>query len=572
MFIRQIMEDFTDPAINEIVVMCSAQSAKTLTMLAIVAYLICNDPGPLLWVCHNLTEAKRLSKTRLYPMLERCAPTAEKLPTSRELKKTLECYLPGMFLAITGAEATGSLQSTPYKYVICDEARSYKRGVLGMISKRFRSYGAVYKKIVISTPDEENDELDMAWKAGDQRRLVTRCPKCGHGNDLSDWGNDRSPGGMKWDKNSETYDVQAEDWKWDELYKTIRYECWNPECDHSWREMLSDRKYISRSDEWEAHNPNAPSNVRSYTWGATVPYWPEWRQLVREYLEALKALEWGDPAPLKDHITETRGQVWTSPDHYIKGDRSIEDRTFKYDPHEPWDREIKRFLTIDVQGKGGRHFKWVVRAWGPKAQSRKLAHGVAYTFEELQEIEREWKVPPVCTGIDSGTFTSEVYAYVVKSGYRWKALKGDDRWSFKEDGRQLLYSMTEADPGIGTEKQGKVPKIRLRVWAKYGALDRLLAMMGGVIGDWQVAPDHDGRVDREYVLEVTAQQRRTVRRGNGRSYTEFYNTRPDDHFSDCEQMQVVMAAAADVLTPPPPQGKGRRDQSKKQEDEHDSED
>lgn len=549
------MEDLVDPSINEVVVLCSAQSAKTLTMLAIVLYLMENDPGPLLWVCHNLTEAKRISKTRFYPMLERCAPVAEKLPQSRELRKTLELYLAGMFLALTGAEATGSLQSTPYKYVICDEARSYKPGTLQMISKRFRSYGANYKKIVITTPADEHDEVHLAWQAGDQNRLLTPCPLCGHENDVSDWGDERSPGGMKWDKNEITYDDEAEDYRWDELYKTIRYECWNPDCDHAWRDGVDydtpDRKYISRSDKWVPQNPNAPSNVRSYTWGATIPYWPKWHLLVREFLEAKKALQWGDPAPLRDHITETRGQVWTSPDRYVKGDRAIEARTAEYDPTAEWEPEIKRFLTVDVQGKGGRHFKWVVRAWGPKAWSRKLAHGVAYSYEELVQIEREWQVNPVCTGIDAGHFTSEVYQYVVRSGNRWKALKGDDRWSFRVEGTHLLYQMTEADPAIGTSRQGQVPKITLRVWAKYGVLDRLLNMMGGGLGTWEIAPDFkDGRVDREYSLEVTAQQRRTVTRNNGRGYQEFYNVRPDDHFSDCEQMQIVMAAASGILTPP----------------------
>jgi hypothetical protein len=562
-----------DPSINTVVAICSAQSAKTLTILSWLHWVITNDPGPFLWVTKNLTEAKRLSKTRFYPSLERCAPTAELLPEGRSDKKTLELYLPGMFVSLTGAEATGALQSTPYRWIVCDEARSYKPGVLGMIRKRFRSFGANHKMVIITTPDEENDEVDQAYQSGDQRHLMTPCPKCGWDNEISDWGERKSVGGLKWDKNDETYDVVAEDWKWDELYKSIRYECWNPECDHAWRENTFDRKEISRSEKWVPRNANAPSNIRSYTWNALVPYWPEWREQLREFLEAMKALQWGNPAPLKDHITETRGQSWKGADHYVPGDRNIEARTVDYDKLRPWSgteaKERMRFMTIDVQGKGGRHFWWVVRSWGPKAWSRKIAHGKAFTYEELVEIAAEHDVDPLCVGIDAGAYTGEVYKYVVRSGRRWKALKGDDRWSFTDKGVRRLYTISEADPGIGTADEGKVPKIKLRVWAKYGALDRLLGMQHGILGKWEVGPDlEDGRPDPEYMLQVTAVGRRTRRnRVTGRAVREFYNLRDDDHLSDCEQMQIVMWEAAGLGDPEPPPPEKKTQEPRNQEHE-----
>lgn len=225
------MEDIADPSVNEIVIMCSAQSAKTLTILAALGWIIVEDPGPTLWIAHNDTEAKKISNMRLYPMLERCAPIAERLPPRGPQRKTKELYLPGMALILTGSEATGALQSTPYQRVICDEARSYRKGTLGMISKRFRSYGANYKKIVISTPAFENDELHQAYLSGDRRVWMIRCPKCGNEHDL-DWGDRDSVGGLKWDTNDTTYDGERGSYRWDELFKTIRFKCWGSGCDH----------------------------------------------------------------------------------------------------------------------------------------------------------------------------------------------------------------------------------------------------------------------------------------------------------------------------------------------------
>lgn len=547
-FIREIMECLADPAINEIVIMCSAQSAKTLTMLAMLAWIMVEDPGPTLWVAKSKEEAKKLSNMRVYPLLEKCGPVLERMPEKGPRRKTLELYMPGMPFVMAGSETTAALQSTPYQWVFCDEARSYRKGTLGMISKRFRSFGPSYKKVVISTPNEENDEFHMAYLAGDQRVMMIPCPSCGNEHTL-DWGDGETVGGLKWDTNDETYDAERGDYRWEALKPTIRYVCWKEGCGHEWRDNPTDRKEWSRCVNWQPTNPNAPSNVRSYNWNALLPYWATFEPQIREYLEALKALTVGNPAPYKDHITETRGQVWSPLYAYAKHDKYYESRRTKYNPREPWDEEKERFMTVDVQAKGGRHYWYVVRAWGLGAKSRRLAWGKCYSLDELRAIATEWEVKASNVAIDSGAFTSEVYGYVVASGYKWKAMKGDDRWTFRVEGEDWLYQITDADPALGTRDQGKVRKIRLYVWANYGAIDRLLAMMHGYIGEWQV---DDGEGDDEYARQVTAKGRRTITDRKGQVRHEFYNKRDDDHIADCEQMQIICASATNLLSAPLP--------------------
>lgn len=542
------MECLADPAINEIVIMCSAQSAKTLTMLAMLAWIIVEDPGPTLWVCKSKDEAKKLSNMRLYPLLERCGPVAERLPARGTQRKALELYLPGMALVLAGSDTTAALQSTPYQWVFCDEARSYKKGTLGMISKRFRSFGASYKKIVISTPNDENDELHEAYLSGDQRIWLVKCPECGTEHDL-DWGDRETVGGLKWDTTEETFDSERGEYRWDALRETIRYECWNAECDHFWKDTPTSRKYLSREGRWEPTNENAPSNVRSYHWNALLPYWANFEPQVREYLQALRMLTIGNAAPYKDHITETRGQVWNPLYSYAKHDKYIEERTASYDVRAVWEEEKERFMTVDVQGKGGRHYYYVVRAWALGGWSRKLTHGIAWSLKELREVAAEWKVKPANVAVDSGAFTSEVYGYVVESGYLWKALKGDDRWAFKTEGESWLYQISKADPAIGTKNQGRVRPIQLYVWATYGAIDRLLSMMHGFVGRWELNEDE---ADDEYARQVTAKGRRKVKTRTGAMKMEFYNKRDDDHYADCEQMQIICASARNLLSAPLP--------------------
>jgi hypothetical protein len=541
------MEDFADPEVNEITVLCSAQSAKTLTLLCLVAWVIVEDPGPILWVTAKLGEAKKLSKGRVLPLLERCAPVAEVMPTSRMFKTTLEIYFPGAPLYLTGAESPASLQSTPFRYVILDEARSYPDGALEMVSKRFRSYTHNYKKIIITTPAAEGDAVHRAFQAGHRARWEVECPACGEFHEMQ-WGDEKTKGGLKWDKNDSTYDAEKKMYIFEALEKTVRYECWNPDCTHSWRDVLADRKHISTRGKWMVGNLNAPSNSKSYTWGALVPWWASWNSQVREFLLATKAVEWGDFAPLKDHFTETRGEVWTDKLRFGDDDKYLAARMAAYDPLEPWPEEVRRFMSVDVQGAGGRHFWYVIRAWGAGAKSRLLTYGKAHSWDELASKAEEWRVEPDNVVVDSGKWAPEVYQKIIDSNYRWKAFKGDDaggREGFRISGKLWLYQKSMVDPTLGKRRDRAVRDIELYVWAKYGVIARLYAFMHGAMGEWAV---HEG-VGEDYKLQVTSWDRRSRIGRNGYEMLEWFQKRKkdEDHLADCEQMQVVAAAATGLL-------------------------
>ena len=540
------MEEVADEGVNEVTCMCSAQSAKTLTLLCLVAWIICEDPGPILWVTKNVEEAKKLAKSRLLPLLERCAPVAARMiGMDRTQKTTREIYFPGAPLIIAGAESPASLQSTPFRWVILDEARSYPPGALEMVSKRLRSYTHNWKKIIISTPDREGDGVHRAFMAGDQQRWYPRCPQCGDLHELA-WGDHTTKGGLKWDKNEVTFHKEKEVYRFDELDKTVRYQCWNEACDHAWLDTDADRKYLSTQGEWVAHNPNAASNVKSHTWSALLPWWVTRAIQVREFLNSKKALEFADFAPLKDHINETRGEPWSERFRFANDENYLTEREREYDPREPWDQEVRRIMTVDVQGRGSRHFYYVIRSWGAFGRSRLMAHGVALSWEELASKSQEWNVLPDNVAIDSGAWAPEVYEKVVGSGYRWKALKGDDKEAFRIGGKAWLYQKSMADPAIGTKLAGKVRPIELYVWAKYGVIERLYAFLHGALGDWQL---YQGAAE-DYKMQVTTWDRRSRIGRNGVEYLEWYQKRKEDHYADCEQMQIVAAAATGLLHMP----------------------
>ncbi len=539
------MECFADESVNEIACMCSAQSAKTLTILCLLAWAIAEDPGPILWVTSDLQEARKFAKTRLIPLLERCGPVSDKIPRKRGDANTLEIFFPGAPLIVTGAKSPAALQSTPFRYIFLDEVRSYPPGALEMVEKRTRSYPHNYKKVIISTPDLENDALHRAYLKGDQRRFHAELP-CSHRQELA-WKDKDEKGGIKWDTNEHTKPEGR--WNFDLLRKTIRYEC--EVCGESFLDQLDVRKHISSTGHWAKNNPNAPGNCVSFHWNALLPWWTSWGDQVIEYLNALKALDVGDHAPYKAFINETTGQIWTELLRYLKFEKFLASREGKYDPRAPWPQEKRRFATIDVQAKGGRHYYLLIRAWGLGAASRMLHCGVYWDYKQLLDIIAAWNVEPANVAFDVGTFQTELFQRIMdgprlpNGDYAFKALWGDDKPSYQVGDQRRLYNLVPTDPALGGVGQGRVMPIWVRRWAKPAAQDRLAFFMnGGGASNWMILPNSP----QDYRQQVTAWDRRERVDRKGETHIEWWKPegRPD-HYYSCELMQVICADNADLL-------------------------
>ena len=549
-WLRPIMEAFADERVRNITCMCSAQSAKTQTVLALLCYIIAEDPGPILWVTANEDEAKKLSKSRLMDMLKKCAPVAKKLPQDRNKTLTTEIYFDGAPLIIASAQNEAALQSTPFKYVFLDEARSYPAGALGMVEKRTRSYAYSFKKVVISTPGDEGDAMHREYLKGNQQVYHITCPNptCQHEQPL-EWKDKDEPGGIKWDTNDLTR-PEGKSYAYDELAKTIRWEC--ERCGHKVHDTPTERKKLSNSGRWIALNPVAPRDTVSFHWNALLPYWAAWDNQVKEYLDGVRALKWGDPEPLRKMVTETKGLPWTDKLRYAKDEKFIYHRQAKYDPRAKWDEEERRIVTIDVQGKGGRHYWVCIRAWARGAKSRLLYYDRVWTVEEWKQICAEYNVLDDNVVIDTGKWAQELYPIIMASGYHYKAMKGEDQDYFTKQNRRSIWNETMVDPAIGTASQGRVRPLKLFLYAKYSCLDRLAMMQHGDLGDWVwPAPDPDNGisgVNREYALQVTAYEKRErTRARDGSTYLEWHQKRPDDHASSCEIMQIAAASRLGFL-------------------------
>ncbi|MDR1282398.1 MAG: phage terminase large subunit family protein [Opitutaceae bacterium] len=550
-WVKQITEDFADNRVRIITCLCSAQSAKTETMLGLSAWIISEDPSPTMWVAASDEEGQKIAIERITPAFRACEPVARKMPSDRTLNKTTEIHFPDMTFEVVGANSKVKLQSRSRRYLLLDEVRNWKPWALPMVLKRVRTWWNS-RTVILSTPDKKDDIVDREFRKGSQFHYHVKCPHC-EGRAPLEFEN------LVWDTNETT----CPDHQWDfvELAKTVRYRM--PCCKREVHDTPPVRQALAESGVWVAHNPKAPPHLRSYTWNALLPTWVSWASIVEEFLHAKAHLDHGNFEPFKAFWNETLGRSWEDRLRYVQAEDTLANSKGDYDPGAVWPAEQaggRRIMTVDVQGKGGRHYYWVVRAWAPGGVSRLLAFGRAWSMAEIHTAASIWHVSRENIAIDTGHFTAEVYTNIMESGvlpngnYAWKALKGDRAPHYVIDGIRHYFTWTFVDPYLGKGPAGVRP-IQQLLFSKSAMLERMELAMAGIGPSWEILADAPDLP--EYCLQITAYRRREEPDADGAITYKWEQIRPDDHYGSCERMQFVCAMATGLLdmvppAPPPP--------------------
>jgi phage terminase large subunit GpA-like protein len=565
-FVKELMEVFPDNTVKDIAVMCSAQSAKTLTIMILVLWAAENDPGPAMWVQAAKDEADTFVNTRLLPMFEACPPVARKLLSrqggdkARHKVKLSEIGLTTMSLFVTGSNSPSKLKSKPIRWLFLDEVTEYPPGALDGVSKRVRAFWNS-RRVMLSTPKEENDVMHVAFKEGDQREWHFHCPRCGFEQPLAlkqlracrrvggreeacDWKD--VPGALDGGKV----------WAFDTLAEALRYEC--AFCGHLMADEPKVRQHIATAGRWVRMNPSAPKTKVSFHWNAMLPPIVKWRAVVEEKIIADRAVRLGDIEPLKKFITETLGEPWQDRLREFDDFSVLEDRKRDYplatrnNEDGTWHVHVEEgdtlFLAFDVQEKPHYHYRYVCRAFASDGMtSRLVSFGKIGAEEEAEALRAALGVPTINTVIDSAHDSGRVYKACIR--FKWKAFRGDDRSDFmaavevEEKGVTVkrtvrrVWSLSHADPAIGTSMQGKVRPIKLYLWSNPGVKDILGLAMSGVEQEWTIPAE----VPRDYLQQITAEAREEQTDARGRVRYVWVRKRKDNHYFDCECM--IMASA-----------------------------
>lgn len=299
--------------VEEVVLMWAAQTSKTTVMLNCLGASIGTNPGPIMIVWPTNTVAKRNSRQRIAPLLTESPQLAEKVASNRSRDKantTLLKEFAGGILVIAGANSAADLRSTPVRDLYLDEIDNFPLDVDGegdpsKLAEARQTTFARKKRLKSSTPTTKDfSRIEAAYLASDRCRYHVPCPHCGAFQPL-EFGADKHHG-LKWDRDADGAPVPH----------SVRYVCVANGCEireHHKRAMLA-------AGVWVADQPGARGGkVRGFHLnGLYSPLgWLSWREIAREWFEAMQAVAKGDVSLLRVFVNTRLAETFEE-----QGDRA----------------------------------------------------------------------------------------------------------------------------------------------------------------------------------------------------------------------------------------------------------
>lgn len=307
-YMFDILDSFTDPLIEHIVVVAASQVGKSETINNMVGYCIDQDPGPILLIQPTIDDVKRYSEMRIAPMIRetRCLKRKVADPKSRDAANTKrQKSFPGGVLVMTGSNVAHDLSSMPIRYVFGDERDRWatSAGSEGdpweLAVARTRTF--YNKKMVeVSTPTVKGaSAIENSYNLGTMERWKTQCPHCGEYVEVT------------FDNIRFEYDAAENGDKKIFHISEIFYVC--PECGG-----ISDEHTMkSQPAKWVATVPEARKHhkTRSFWLTAWVSPWATWESIILQFLQAGT-----DSAKLQVVYNTQFGELWEE-----RGDMASED-------------------------------------------------------------------------------------------------------------------------------------------------------------------------------------------------------------------------------------------------------
>ncbi len=440
-YVREIQDNMSAHSGVEMTVLVkAAQGAGTEAILNSIGYRMDCTGGNILFVLPTTGVAKKVSRTRVAPMIEDCPRLREKVAPvrSRSASNTvlMKDYAGGTLL-FAGANSASGLRSDPVPNLVMDEEDAYPvdldgEGSPGELAIQRTATFRNRRIFRVSTPTLL--QFSAIWKAflsGDQRYFHVPCPACGKKQALV-WSHKGRPGGVVWPKG-----------KPDEA----RYQCEHcGELFEEWR-----KNDILPQGEWI---PTAPGNgggrIRSYQINALYyPYgWPEnaWPNLAAKWLR-----QYRDPVALKTFWNLKLGLPWDDPSEAKVDADTLFGRREQYGPEVPLGACVITAFA-DVQPD---RIECGATAWGPGDQNWALEYlvfpgdtskttsedGKSSPWERLDQWNRsEWlseygvSLGISIMGVDSGYNTQTVTQWCAERAQRnIFATKG-------KEGQRPIYS------------------------------------------------------------------------------------------------------------------------------------
>lgn len=536
-YLREIMNAFNDPFVEEITVMASTQIGKTESLYNMIGYVIDQDPGPVLLVMPRETDARSVSYHRVIPMLQLSPALSTHLTDASDDITKLEYNLDHMIVYFAGSNSPAALAQRPVRYLFFDEVDKFPKfsgkeaDPIKLAQERTRTFWN--RKIVkSSSPTTRQGYICREYERSDRRRYYVPCPHCGEYQILVF-------SQIKWPKEERNAEkIKNERLAWYEC------RCCNKKILDKRKTKMLEKGLWAPEDTEITPDGNIKGEIPEYKhrgfWiSALYSSWLTFSEIAAEFLKSENY-----PELLMNFVNSWLAEIWeekleeTKPAHLKALVDNYEEGILP--------RGILVLTAgVDVQLD---HFYIAIRGWGYGEESWLVRACKVESWEDVIAVALKTDYPYIdgkevlsvrLTCVDSGYRVNEVYEVGRKYKDIVRVTKGRDSFPGGE-----MYRVNYID----RNSRGKPIPGGLGLWHLNTSYykDKISRMVHSDPGDpsqWHLFKD----VQETYIKQFCAEQKIQMRdRKTGRVYEVWKRVTggAPNHYLDCE---VGAAAAADML-------------------------
>lgn len=557
-FFIQYTHAAVDPKYDMCVAVAPSQVGKTEALLNIVGHRLDTDPVPVLWIGPTRNNVERGIEPRFLAMVKSVGRLWEKLRRGKSETRSHK-RIAGTTFRLAWAGSATEMASDSVALVEVDEvdrmddipgegdpitmaqarAANYPDGrvltssspTLGSVTTYVDDHGL--ERWAIADSEDIQSHIWQLWQEGTRHEWAWPCPDCEEyfipRFKLLWWPEDATP---------------------DEALTAAKLTC--PKCgsliDDSkkrWMNehghMLAPGQWMEEVTLWSRHDSvqgEAPDVTTWSQWksGLCSP-WRSWGKVARDWLRAVQS---GEAGRIQGVLNLELGELYSIAGEALDWELvSDKKRQYSFDEIPAFTKYI--FLTVDVQKD---RLIYVIRGWGAGMESGLIRHGEILGDTEYDEVwnrlddfrDRRFSgVRIKACLIDSGYKPGEekrnpdnqIYAFCRRHPGWARATKGHDK-------QDKPLKATNIDVTL----KGKTYKKGLRLWHLdtdhfKSWVHARLQWPHGAPGDWILPQD----TDVDYCQQITAE----VRKAKSSGAVTWYRIRKDNHYLDCEMMQVAAA-------------------------------
>jgi len=535
-YLKEIMDDFSDPYVEKVVVETGSQLGKTEVLYNCLGYIIHQDPAPTLLIMPTVDLARYVSRNRIQPMIGASDPLRERKPANDDEFTLLEMTFPGMVLSLAGANSPASLASRPCRYIFLDEVNKFPKFTQGneadpisLATERQKTFWNK-KTFIVSTPTLEDGQVTVERKACDQTyQCYVPCPECGD-MQILEFSNIKWPDDL--DSTSPTYAQEVRESAW--------YEC--PHC----QAMIDNyqRSHMIAGYEWRPDKDIPKTHtVRSKGYHLSSLYspWLTWGDIAEKFITSKN-----HPEKLQNFLNSWLAHAWVEKLYQAEEQEILTHKTDTPSLIVPY-QTLVLTAGIDVQKAG---FYYVVRAWARDYTSWLIRYGYLMSWDNIYQVIFEdvyhtqagepmhiWRAAIDTGGSEGGeegiSSTEEVYTWLRDNSQGVVfGIKGASR----PMATRLSHSVIDKMPGKG--KNIPIPGGIILFTIDTAKFKELIHYRLQVdTGKAQAFYLHS-ETGTDYARQITAEEKRRDKKGK----IEWVATRADNHYLDAE---VYCAATVD---------------------------